>query len=131
MELNQRSKNNLKGVNNVLIEIVEKSVEIFNTKYNEESYFVVTEGVRTLERQKQLLAEKKSQTLDSYHITGHAIDVALFLNGKITWNLKDYKKLADIIKQAAKDLGYDIVWGGDWKKFKDGVHFQIDRSKYK
>ncbi len=130
MELNQRSKNNLKGVNNVLIEIVEKSVEIFNTKYNEESYFVVTEGVRTLERQKQLLAENKSQTLDSYHITGHAIDVALFLNGKITWNLKDYKKLADIIKQAAKDLGYDIVWGGDWK-FKDGVHFQIDRSKYK
>ncbi len=130
MELNIRSKNNLKGVHPVLINIVNKAVEIITEDLPEYS-FVITSGVRTMEEQKKLLAEKKSQTLDSYHITGHAIDVALFLNGKITWNLKDYKKLADIIKQAAKDLGYDIVWGGDWKTFKDGVHFQIDRSKYK
>ena len=131
MELNQRSKNNLSGVHPVMVAIINKAVELFNDKYNQDSYFVITEGVRTLERQKQLLADKKSQTLDSYHLTCHAVDVALFLNGKITWDIKDYKKFADIMKQATKDLGYEIVWGGDWKKFKDAVHFQIDRNKYK
>ncbi len=131
MELNTRSKNNLKGVHPVLIKIVEKASEIFTSKYNQESYFVIIEGVRTLERQKELYYANKSQTLDSYHLTGHAVDVAIFLNKNITWDFKDYQKFADIMKQAATDLGYEITWGGDWKKFRDGPHFQIDRNKYK
>jgi peptidoglycan L-alanyl-D-glutamate endopeptidase CwlK len=23
-----------------------------------------------------------------------------------------------------------IVWGGDWRTFKDGPHFELDRRKY-
>ncbi len=130
MELNTRSKNNLKGVHPVLINIVNKAVEIITEDLPEYS-FVITSGVRTLEEQKKLLAEKKTKTLKSKHLTGHAVDIAVVINGKITWDIKEYKKLADKFKEAANELNADIIWGGEWASFKDGVHFEVDPNKYK
>lgn len=130
MELNTRSKNNLKGVHPVLINIVNKAVEIITEDLPEYS-FVITSGVRTLEEQKKLLAEKKTKTLKSKHLTGHAVDIAVVINGKITWDIKEYKKLADKFKEAANELNADITWGGDFKTFIDGPHFEVDPNKYK
>lgn len=90
--------------------------------------FTVLEGLRTKERQRQLVAKGASKTMNSYHITGHAVDIAPLVNGKVTWDWKYYRQLAPVIKQVAKDLGVNITWGGDWKSFPDGPHWQIPRA---
>ena len=130
MELNSRSKNNLKGVHPALINVVNKSAEIVTEKLPN-YHFVITSGVRTLEEQKKLFAEKKTKTLNSKHLTGHAVDIAVFIDGKITWDLKEYRKIADLIKESAKELNVNITWGGDFKSFKDGPHFEINPNNYK
>lgn len=89
--------------------------------------FKVLEGLRTLARQKVLLAQGATTTLNSRHLTGHAVDVAPVINGKVSWDWPLYHKMAPVIKAAAKELGVKIEWGGDWKSFKDGPHWQIAR----
>ena len=130
MELNTRSKNNLKGVHPALINVVNKSAEIVTEKLPN-YHFVITDGVRTLERQKQLLAEKKTKTLNSKHLTGHAVDIAVFIDGKITWDLKEYKLVVSLFKEAAKELNVEIECGADWIKFIDAPHIEINPNKYK
>jgi len=90
--------------------------------------FTVLEGLRTKERQRQLVAKGASKTMNSYHLTGHAVDIAPLVNGIVTWDWKYYRQLAPVIKQVAKDLGVNITWGGDWKSFPDGPHWQIPRA---
>jgi peptidoglycan L-alanyl-D-glutamate endopeptidase CwlK len=92
--------------------------------------FSITEGLRTKERQKELFDAGKSQTMNSRHITGKAVDIAVLVDGKLTWDFKYYQQAADHIKKVAKELGIDIVWGGDWQSFKDGPHFELHRSVY-
>ncbi len=128
MKLNERSINNLKGIHPALINVAHKAAEMMEElpTYS----FVITQGLRTLEEQKRLLAEKKSRTLKSKHLTGHAFDIAVFVDGKLTWDIKEYKKVAKIIKEAAEELNVEIEWGGDWVSFVDAPHFQIDPVKY-
>lgn len=100
--------------------------------------FKVTEGLRSLAQQKLNVKKGVSWTLNSRHLTGHAVDICPMVDvdkdGKIevsemySWPL--YYKLAPVVKQAAKDLGVTIGWGGDWKKNKDGPHFELDPKKY-
>lgn len=92
--------------------------------------FTITEGIRTLARQKQLKAAGASQTLNSRHITGHAIDFAVLVGGKVRWDWPLYPPVADAFKRAAKELGVPIIWGGDWKSLRDGPHIELDRRKY-
>lgn len=98
----------------------------------------VTEGLRSLERQKQLVAIGASRTLNSRHRTGHAVDVVplvdLDRDGKIEteelYNWVLMHKLAPIVKQIAKEERVEIDWGGDWQSFPDGPHWELDRVKY-
>lgn len=122
--LSQRSKDRLKGVHPDLIKVVELAIDLTEVD------FVVTEGIRSLERQKQLVAAGASKTMKSRHLTGHAVDLAALVNGSIRWDWPLYHKLADAMKEAAKHLGIAIEWGGDWKGFPDGPHFELSRSKY-
>lgn len=92
--------------------------------------FSITEGVRSLERQKELVEAGKSQTMNSRHLTGKAVDIAVFVDGKVTWDFKYYKEVADHIKVMAILNDIAIVWGGDWVSFKDGPHFELDRKIY-
>ncbi len=91
--------------------------------------FVVTEGVRTNERQKELVAKGASQTMKSRHLTGHAVDLAVTVDGEVTWNWPVYAKLAKIVKEAAQIEGVPITWGGDWK-MRDGPHFELTWKSY-
>lgn len=126
----QRSLNNLQGVHPKLVAVMTKVLE-----YSEYD-FVVTEGVRSYERQVQLKNEGKSKTLKSYHLKhddgyGHAVDVAALVpgaNGKstVSWDLKYYTKINEAVQRAAKELGVKITWGGSWKTFVDSPHFQIE-----
>jgi peptidoglycan LD-endopeptidase CwlK len=92
--------------------------------------FTVTEGMRTLARQKQLYAEGASTTLRSRHLTGHAVDLAVLVGGHVRWDWPLYHRLAGVVKAAAEELAVPIVWGGDWVHFKDGPHFELPRDLY-
>lgn len=92
--------------------------------------FVVLEGTRTLARQRELVAKGASKTLKSRHLTGHAVDLAPTSKGKVSWDWPLYHKFAAIVKQAAKNIGLGIEWGGDWRSFKDGPHWQLPWSTY-
>lgn len=119
------SKNNLKGVHPDLVKVVEKSITLT------EIDFRVTEGLRSKTRQIELVNKGASKTLNSRHITGHAVDVVALIGGSVRWDWPLYDKIAKAFKQSAKELNIPIVWGGDWKTFKDGPHFELDRNVYK
>jgi peptidoglycan L-alanyl-D-glutamate endopeptidase CwlK len=123
MKLNDRSERALKGVHPDLVKVVRRAAAI--TK----SEFIITEGLRTVARQKQLVAAGASKTMNSRHITGHAVDVAVLVGGKVRWDWPLYAAISKDFKQAAKDVGVAVTWGGDWK-FKDGPHYELTRSKY-
>lgn len=92
--------------------------------------FSITEGIRTRERQKALFDAGKSQTMNSRHLTGKAVDIAVIKDGEVTWDFKYYQLVADHIKKIAKKLDVPVTWGGSWVSFRDGPHFELDRSKY-
>lgn len=120
-KLSQRSIDRLNGVHPDLASVVKLAIE------RSEVDFMVTEGLRSKERQKELVAAGASKTMNSRHITGHAVDLAAYVNG-IRWDWPLYEKIAKAMKQAAYELNIKIEWGGDWKSFKDGPHFQLSRD---
>jgi peptidoglycan L-alanyl-D-glutamate endopeptidase CwlK len=124
MNHDARTAGNLRGVHPVLAGLIVEQLK------RTPGLFVVTEGVRTLDRQKQLFAAGATTTLNSRHLTGHAVDLAALVNGEIRWDWPLYKKIADEIKRTASDMGVAIEWGGDFKTFKDGPHFQLNRRFY-
>lgn len=124
MILSERSLNRLAGVHPDLVRVVKRAAELT------EIPFVVTEGLRTLERQKQLVASGASTTMKSRHITGHAVDLAAMVGDEIRWDWPLYAKLAKAMKAAAAELKVAIEWGGDWRTFKDGPHFQLTWKAY-
>lgn len=93
--------------------------------------FSITEGLRTIERQKELFSSGKSQTMRSRHLDGHAVDIGVLVNGALNWDFNNYQLVADHVKSVASKLGITIEWGGDWMSFKDGPHFQLPWSTYK
>ena len=127
MTLNQRSLRNLRGVHPELVAVVRRAAELAG---DASLGFIVTEGLRTPARQRELLASGASRTMKSRHLTGHAVDLAATLDGQVRWDWPLYRKLADLMKVAANQLGVQIVWGGDWRSFKDGPHFEIDPRAY-
>ncbi len=100
--------------------------------------FVITEGLRSLERQREMVRIGASTTLNSRHLTGHAVDFYAYVDvntdGKVTFeemaSPRLLRQIADAIKYAASELGVPVVWGGDWRKFKDYPHIELDRRKY-
>ena len=117
--LSQKSLDNLKGVKDPLVNVVKRAIEISQID------FKVLEGIRTPERQKELLARKVTQTLKSKHLTGDAVDLGALKNGQITWDKESYAVIAKAMKQAAAELKVNIRWGGDFKSFFDGPHFEL------
>lgn len=120
------SESNLKGVHPHLVRVLRKAL----TMLPEDLDFRVTEGLRTVARQRELLRKGLTRTMNSRHLTGHAVDVFVLVKGVGTWDFKHYKRLAAVIKQAAKLEKVPIVWGGDWITFKDGPHFELNRKVY-
>lgn len=116
----------LKGVHPDLVKVVVRFAELYGKP------FMVLEGIRSLARQKLLLAQGATTTLNSRHLTGHAVDICPIdpATRKASWAWPLYYPLAATMKQAAKDVGVAIEWGGDWRKFKDGPHWQLPWKAY-
>ena len=150
MTLSARCELRLAGVHPDLVRVVRNAAA-------GGAIFRVTEGLRTPERQRQLVAEGKSQTLDSRHLTGHAVDVVpLDSAGNVSWAWGLYFPLADAFRAAAIAEGVPVIWGGAWgqemaeyatakagqaaylarvkeagrKPFLDGPHFELARAAY-
>lgn len=122
--LSKRSLSKLEGVHPDLVKVVMLAITLT------EIDFGVTEGLRTVERQRILKAKGASQTMNSRHITGHAVDLVAYIGSDISWDWPLYYKIADAMKRAAQALDLPIVWGGDWVSFRDGPHFELDRKVY-
>lgn len=122
--LGARSLARLEGVHPDLVRVVKKAAAISDLD------FTVLEGLRTLERQKVLFAQKATKTMNSRHLTGHAVDLAPFVGGQVSWDWPLYHRLAKVVKEAAKLEGVPISWGGDWRTFKDGPHWELPWKEY-
>ncbi len=121
--LGPRSIHRLKGVHPDLVKVVERAIEITTVD------FAVLEGLRTPERQKTLMEAGASQTLNSRHITGHAVDLGAWVDDQVDWSWPLYHEIAKAMKEAAKQVDVPIEWGGDWK-MKDGPHWQLPWKDY-
>ena len=117
--LGQRSLSRLEGVHPDLVRVVKKAAALSSLD------FTVLEGLRTKERQKQLLDLGATETINSRHLTGHAVDLAPMVGGTVRWDWPLYHQLAVIVKEAAKAENVPIQWGGDWPTFKDGPHWEL------
>lgn len=121
-KLSKASLNKLQGVKQPLVDVVYRALEL------SEIDFGISEGVRSLERQKQLYADGKSKTMNSRHLTGDAVDVYAWVDGGVSWMFHYYEDIAKAMFKAAEELGIEIEWGGNFRSFKDGVHFQLKRK---
>ena len=121
-KLSEKSLQRLSGVHPDLQAVVKRAIEITPVD------FLVIEGLRTKARQAYLLDAGKSRTMNSYHLTGHAVDIAPIVDVQVSWAWKHYYPLDDAMMESAKELNVKITWGGSWKTFPDGPHFQIARD---
>ena len=120
----KRSLKNLEGVHHDLVQVAHMALSMSPID------FVIIDGVRTIEEQRILVAKGKSKTMDSRHLTGHAIDIAAWLNGAISWDYGLYEKITDAFDMAAGRLKTPIICGIDWPSFVDAGHIELDRRRY-
>lgn len=124
-KFSQRSENNLKGVNPDLVKVIRRALELTPVD------FIVIEGLRTQARQKELVATGKSQTMNSRHLSGNAVDI---IPVNTTWQIKEFAPILNAVKQAAVEQGIKLRFGINWKndpslpietKFIDAPHVEI------
>ncbi|CZY68125.1 peptidase M15 [Enterobacter hormaechei] len=124
-KFSQRSENNLNGVNPALVKVIRRALELTPVD------FIVIEGLRTQARQKELVATGKSQTMNSRHLSGNAVDI---IPVNTTWKIEEFKPLLSAVKQAAVEQGIKLRFGINWKndpslpietKFIDAPHVEI------
>lgn len=132
MNLTTRSVQRLSKVHPDLVRVVKRAAAMIAG----DPGFQITCGLRSLDEQKQLVAKGASKTMRSRHLPGrknglsHAVDLVATVDGKVRWDWPLYTKLAAVMKAAAKAEKVTIEWGGDWRTFKDGPHFQLPWAKY-
>ena len=119
----------LNGVHPDLVKVVERAIQITTVD------FAVLEGVRDPLRQKKLVESGASQTMNSRHIPGadgyaKAVDLGAWVDDQVDWSWPLYHKIADAMKEAGRQVKVPIEWGGDFRTFKDGPHFQLPRKEY-
>lgn len=149
--LSKLSLDKLVGVHPDLVRLVHKALDL------SEVDFSVGEGARAKEQQAEYVRTGKSRTMDSRHLTGHAVDLWAFVDGKVSWDWANYFKIAEAVQKAAIELDTPVVWGGVWDKllnyvgpnvelahrmyaerrklagkkvFADGPHFELSRKDY-
>lgn len=118
------SEKNLQGVHPDLVQLARAALSLSLVD------FKITEGLRTKARQKELYDAGKSQTMNSRHITGHAIDVIALPTPAGSWDMKYYRQIAEAFKQASEGLTIPVEWGGNWTTLRDGPHFQLPFKDY-
>lgn len=109
-KLGKRSRKELEGVHSDLVAVVERAIELTVQD------FAIHDGIRTLDEQKRLVERGASTTLKSRHITGHAVDLVPYINGKLRWEWEPIYVIAEAVRFAAIEQGIPIRWGGAWDR---------------
>lgn len=131
-KLSTRSLKNLEGVKPELIEVVKFAITVTRIDFG------VTEGLRTVQRQRELVAAGASQTMNSKHITGNAVDVVAWIGPRISWELNLYDDIADAFRLGAIEVGVPLKWGAAWNvsdirewdgTMQDAMDFYIDTRR--
>lgn len=109
-KLSATSLQKLKGVHPDLAKVVNRAIQIT------EMDFAVNEGLRTIEQQRKYYNDGKSQTMQSNHLTGRAVDLVPTPNGKMDWNdWSNYYVMVESMQKAAEELNVKVRWGGCWE----------------
>lgn len=119
-----RSEERLQGVHPDLVKIVRRALQLSTVDFS------VVEGLRSLARQRELVADGKSRTLRSRHITGHAVDLYPVSRAGAEWVRQDFELVVQAMKQAAAELGLPLECGHDWRSFADSPHHQLPALAY-
>ena len=122
--LSLRDMTRLEGVNNKIGRVLLRAAA------DGAPPFAVIEGLRTMKRQRELVMAGASKTMRSRHIHGFAVDIAPIIGKKISWDWPAFYPLATAIKKAAAAEGVALTWGGDWRTFKDGPHWELPHATY-
>ena len=122
--LSRRSFERMRGVHDDLQRVVIGALSLSPID------FMITEGVRSIERQAALFKAGASRTMRSRHLSGHAVDIAALIDGKVRWDWPLYERIGLAFKEASLVTRVPIVWGGDWPRLRDGPHFELDRKTY-
>lgn len=141
-QLGARSLKELIGVNPKLVRLVKRAIEITDQD------FTVYDGIRSVEEQRALVAKGASKTMDSKHLTGNAVDLVPYVNGKLRWEWPLIFPIAEAMRRACLEQSVPLRWGGCWQNihnasndvtmegryemyinsggtFPDGVHFEL------
>ena len=121
-KLSRRSLSRLVDVEADLVAVVKLAITL--TKVD----FGVSEGMRSAARQRELFDKGATTTLNSRHITGHAVDLVAYVGPRVRWDWPLYNMINEAMSEAADELDIDVEWGGDWQGFPDGPHFQLPWS---
>lgn len=121
-KFSDKSLGRLAGLHKDLIAVVVRAIQITEVD------FTVIEGMRTIEKQRMNIRDGVSTTLKSRHLTGHAVDLYPWVDGKTSHLPEHYLMLKDAMFKAADEQNIQIEWGGDWKSFIDKPHFQLPWS---
>ena len=106
--LGRRSLRRLQGVHPDLVQVIKAAIDITPID------FTVLEGLRSIERQSQLLQRGASKTMHSRHLTGHAVDLGAYLDQGVRWDFGLYVQIAEAMQQAAIGENIPVEWGGCW-----------------
>lgn len=146
----KKSKDKLIGIHPDLVRVVNRAIELSMVDFS------VFEGMRTKERQVMLVKSGASTTMNSRHLTGHAVDLVAYVGGDLSWDWPLSYKIAEAVQAASRELNVKIVWGGVWDKlitdyrspsaasadyaarrraakkrvFIDGPHFELSKAVY-
>lgn len=104
----RRSENNLATIKPALSAVVRRALELTTVD------FVVIEGLRTLQKQKEYVKKGVSQTMNSKHLTGDAVDLMAYIGNRGSWEMPLYFEIAEAMRRASEELAVDIRWGGAW-----------------
>lgn len=107
-KLSKRSLSRLEGVDADLVAVVKRAIKITTVDFG------VTEGMRSIETQRKYVDAGKSQTMNSKHLTGDAVDLVAYIGSDVAWELNLYDDIADAMKAAAIELGVPLLWGAAW-----------------
>jgi len=124
--LSERDVLRLKGVRAELRDVAELAAR--RIKEDMGVTMIITEGLRTEKRQLELYNAGASKTMKSNHLTGRAFDFGLIVGKQARWDWPLFMQAGKIVKGAAEDLGIRIVWGGDFRTFKDGPHVELSKD---
>jgi peptidoglycan L-alanyl-D-glutamate endopeptidase CwlK len=106
-----------------ILATVDERLQLICNEAIKEFNFSVIDGLRDLKTQKLYFESGKSKTMNSKHLKGLAVDLVPY---PIDWtNLESFIELSKVIKRIALDNNIKIVFGGDWKTFKDYPHYEL------